>query len=57
MTTENELEEKRRFHLMDLENSGSITWNEFVNFETANLLSKKNKVKYFEITSKMLFIS
>ena len=43
MTPETELEEKRRFNLMDLDKSGSITWNEFVDFETANLLSKKNK--------------
>ena len=44
MTTENETEEKKRFNLMDLDKTGSITWNEFVDFETANLLSKKNKV-------------
>lgn len=43
MTPERQLEELRRFKLMDLENTGSITWNDFVDFETANLLSKKIK--------------
>jgi hypothetical protein len=44
LTAENEKEEIRRFHLMDLDNTGTITWNEYVDFETASLLSKKNKV-------------
>lgn len=52
MTTENEIEEKRRFHLMDLNNTGSITWNEFVDFETAHLLSRKNKVELSNHLSK-----
>lgn len=44
LTPENEAEEKRRFALMDLDKTGTITWNEFVDFETASLLSRKNKV-------------
>lgn len=52
MTNENEIEEKKRFSLMDLDNTGSITWNEFVDFETANLLSKKNKVELSNHLSK-----
>lgn len=44
LTPENEIEEKRRFNLMDLDKTGTITWNEFVDFETASLLSRKNKV-------------
>lgn len=52
MTHENETEEKKRFNLMDLDKTGSITWNEFVDFETANLLSKKNKVELSNHLSK-----
>lgn len=44
MTSEIELEEYRRFKLIDSNNSGAITWNEYVEFETADLLAKKNKV-------------
>lgn len=50
MTNENEMEEKKRFQLMDLDNTGSITWNEFVDFETASLLSRKNKVRLQQIS-------
>ena len=44
MTSEQEREELRRLKLMDSDNSGSITWNKFINFETGSLLAKKNKV-------------
>lgn len=57
MTNENEIEEKKRFSLMDLDNTGSITWNEFVDFETANLLSKKNKVNFKCSFLKFLFFN
>ena len=45
MTYEIELEEFRRFKLIDNDQSNAITWNEYVEFETSNLLSKKNKVR------------
>jgi hypothetical protein len=44
MTEEDEIEEERRFRLMDYNNCGFITWNAFIEFEAANLISKKNKV-------------
>ena len=50
MTSELELEEFRRFKLIDISNSGAITWNDFVEFETADLLAKKNKVKHKNIS-------
>ncbi len=37
--------ERRHFLLMDTDHSGSITWNEFINYEAPSLLSKKNKVE------------
>ena len=45
MSEEDIKNEERRFRLIDMDDSGTITWNEFVDFETADLLSKKNKVK------------
>ena len=45
MTEEQQAHERTRFHLMDLENNGYITWNEFLDFEASELLSKKNKVE------------
>jgi hypothetical protein len=39
-----ELEEKRRFHLIDTDNSGTVAWSEFINYEAAQLLIRKNKV-------------
>jgi hypothetical protein len=45
MTYEIEIEEFRRFRLIDSDQSNAITWNEFVEFETSNLLAKKNKVR------------
>lgn len=44
LTKEKELLEKSRFKLIDKDLSGTITWSEFVEFEAADLLSKKNKV-------------
>lgn len=41
---EKEVMERARFSLIDKDGSGTITWNEFVEFEAADLLSKKNKV-------------
>jgi hypothetical protein len=45
MTEEIDLEEERRFRLIDYNNLGFITWNAFIEFEAANLISKRNKVK------------
>lgn len=45
MDKETMLKEQRRFKLMDKDKSGSITWNEFIEFEAANLLAKKNKIE------------
>lgn len=44
LTRERETLEKARFKLIDKDRSGTITWSEFVEFEAADLLSKKNKV-------------
>lgn len=44
MTEQRRLVEEQRFNLIDKDNSGTITWSEFVEFEAANLLAKKNKV-------------
>ena len=44
MPPEIELEEYRKFNLIDSDKSCAITWNEYVEFETANILSKRNKV-------------
>ncbi len=44
MSAERLRDEERRFRLIDVNNSGSISWNEFVDFESAEILSKKNKV-------------
>jgi Ca2+-binding EF-hand superfamily protein len=44
LTKEKEIVEKSRFKLMDKDKSGTITWSEFVEFEAADLLSRKNKV-------------
>lgn len=44
LTKDRELFEKARFRLIDKDKSGTITWSEFVEFEAADLLSKKNKV-------------
>ena len=45
MTPQEEDQERRRFILMDTDHSGSITWNEFINYEAPSLLSIKNKVE------------
>ena len=44
MTPELKEKEINRFRLIDLNNHGIITWNEFIEFEAADLLAKKNKV-------------
>ena len=44
MTEEEIKNEERRFRLIDMDDSGTITWNEFIDFETADLLARKNKV-------------
>jgi hypothetical protein len=51
MTYEIEIEEFRRFKLIDNDQSNAITWNEYVEFETSNLLSKKNKVRNSSINN------
>ena len=38
-------EEKIKFKLIDVDSNGYITWNEYLEFETAEILSKMNKVK------------
>ncbi|CAF0733223.1 unnamed protein product [Brachionus calyciflorus] len=45
MSVDKYQEEERRFRLIDKDSSGSITWNEFCEFEAANLLAKKNKIE------------
>lgn len=44
MSEEREKMEEIRFKLIDKDRSGTITWTEFVEFEAADLLAKKNKV-------------
>jgi hypothetical protein len=38
-------EEKIKFKLIDVDSNGYITWSEYLEFETAEILSKMNKVK------------
>lgn len=64
LTKEKELLEKSRFKLIDKDLSGTITWSEFVEFEAADLLSKKNKVSfsqenhfYFSLLKLLFFFS
>ena len=44
MSDEQMMHEKATYHMMDYRNAGFITWNEFCDYEVANLLTKKNKV-------------
>jgi Ca2+-binding EF-hand superfamily protein len=44
LTEEKRQLEENRFYLIDKDKSGTITWSEFVEFEAANLLARKNKV-------------
>lgn len=44
MNDQEQEEEIRCFKLMDNDNTGFITWTEYLDFEVANLLTKKNKV-------------
>ncbi len=44
MNVQDQEEEIRCFKLMDNDNTGFITWTEYLDFEVANLLTKKNKV-------------
>lgn len=44
MTSEKYFQEETKFRLMDKDSSGSITWNDFFQYETANLIARKNKV-------------
>lgn len=37
-------EEERIFKLIDSDDTGFVTWNEYCEFEAASLLTKKNKV-------------
>lgn len=46
MTDEKYLDEEKKFRHMDTENSGSITWNEFLKYESASLIARKNKVNF-----------
>jgi len=39
-------EEKIKFKLMDVHSQGHISWSEYLVFETAEILSKKNKVLF-----------
>jgi len=54
MPPEIELEEYRKFNLIDSDKSCAITWNEYVEFETASILSKRNKV--IIMISKWIFL-
>ena len=38
-------EDKIKFKLIDVDSNGYITWNEYLEFETAEILSNMNKVK------------
>lgn len=49
MTPELEQEEERKFRLMDSENHGFITWSDFIEFEAADILAKRNKVSLLNI--------
>lgn len=44
MTEDNYLQEEIKFRFMDKDSSGSITWNQFLQYETASLIARKNKV-------------
>jgi hypothetical protein len=44
MNDDQEREEEKRFKLIDIRNNYLISWDDFISFETLNLLSKKNKV-------------
>lgn len=37
-------EDLARFHRIDKDNTGSITWWEFINFESIRILKKRSKV-------------
>lgn len=39
-------EDLARFHRIDKDNTGSITWWEFINFESIRILKKRSKVKW-----------
>ena len=41
---ERKIEEINRFKLIDSNNRGHFTWNEYLEFKTGELLSKRNKV-------------
>ena len=45
MSSKEEEAERKRFVLMDTDHSGSITWNEFINYEAPSLLPFKNKLE------------
>jgi len=40
-------DEMAQFHRLDKENAGSITWWEFLNYESAKVLQKRGKVCLF----------
>lgn len=40
------------FHRVDKDSTGSITWWEFINFETIRILKQRHKVRLYNITIK-----
>ena len=42
-------EETMTFHRVDKDNTGSITWWEFINFETTRILQQRHKVSNLDI--------
>jgi len=44
MTRDRIQEETMTFHRVDKDNTGSITWWEFINFETTQILQQRHKV-------------
>ena len=49
MTEDQITAERFRYNLIDLDHNGYITWNEFLEFETGEILSKKNKVSLLDL--------
>lgn len=52
MTREQIQEETMTFHRVDKENTGSITWWEFLNFETTRILQQRNRNSLLHILHK-----
>ena len=49
MTPDQIQEDTMTFHRVDKDNTGSITWWEFINFETTRILQQRHKVSNLDI--------